>query len=172
MKTDVQYAIGQKNSNYLLLSSIYIYLCFMDEIVKSVRDFNRFYVNLIGLLKNKLFDLDYSLTESRILFEIDIHKQITARKLRELIAIDEGYLSRLISNLVTKKLIAKVQSSTDKRNYNLSLTEHGQNLIELINSKSDEQIAGLLRNINDKDKQRVAEIMIELKDILGVIAPK
>jgi hypothetical protein len=40
-----------------------------DGQVAAVREFNRFYTNVIGLLREGLLDTPYSLTEARILFE-------------------------------------------------------------------------------------------------------
>lgn len=144
----------------------------MNEVVKSVRDFNRLYVNLIGVLQNNLFDLNYSLIECRIIFEIGLSGEISARQLKDLLFIDEGYLSRLIGNLVRNGLISKSQSKKDKRIHILSLTVKGQNLLEEINRKSDDQIEGLMNNLSGIDQNRVAEIMEELKLIFGKIKEK
>jgi hypothetical protein len=38
--------------------------------VAAVRGFNRFYTNVIGLLRGKYLDTPYSLTEARLLFEL------------------------------------------------------------------------------------------------------
>lgn len=141
----------------------------MDEIVKSVRDFNRFYVNLIGVLQNNMLDLQYSLTESRIIFEIGNGKEITARKLKDLLFIDEGYLSRLINNLVKNEMINKSQSKVDRRIHILTLSAKGQHLLDEINSKSDKQVDDLLTSLNTKDQNRVVEIMQELKYIFEKI---
>src|SRR5215813_12694235 len=41
-----------------------------DAAVAAVRGFNRFYTNVIGLLRGKYLDTPYSLTEARLLFEL------------------------------------------------------------------------------------------------------
>ena len=41
-----------------------------DGQVAAVRDFNRFYTNVLGLLREGLLDTPYSLTEARIIFEL------------------------------------------------------------------------------------------------------
>lgn len=38
--------------------------------VMEVRGFNRFYTELLGILQNKVYESEYSLTETRILYEI------------------------------------------------------------------------------------------------------
>ena len=41
-----------------------------DGRVQAVREFNRVYTNMIGLLRGGYLDLPYSLTEARVLFEL------------------------------------------------------------------------------------------------------
>ena len=41
-----------------------------DDDVAAVREFNRFYTNVLGLLREGLLDTPYSLTEARIIFEL------------------------------------------------------------------------------------------------------
>ena len=41
-----------------------------DGEVAAVREFNRFYTSVLGLLREGLLDTPYSLTEARIIFEL------------------------------------------------------------------------------------------------------
>lgn len=137
----------------------------MINVIQSVRKFNRFYVNLFGLLQNSLFDFDYSLTESRIIFEIDAERVLNARKLKDMLFIDEGYLSRIINRLVRDEIIKKEQSETDKRIHNLSLTEKGIELLHKINAKADIQMENILQKLTPEEQSRIGEIVTELKDL-------
>jgi DNA-binding MarR family transcriptional regulator len=137
----------------------------MINVIQSVRKFNRFYVNLFGLLQNSLFDFDYSLTESRIIFEIDAERVLNARKLKDMLFIDEGYLSRIINRLVRDEIIKKEQSETDKRIHNLSLTEKGIELLHKINAKADIQMGNILQKLTPEEQFRIGEIVTELKDL-------
>lgn len=137
----------------------------MINVIQSVRKFNRFYVNLFGLLQNSLFDFDYSLTESRIIFEIDAAGVLNARKLKDMLFIDEGYLSRIINRLVRDEIIKKEQSQTDKRIHNLSLTEKGIELLHKINTKADIQMENILQKLTPEEQSRIGEIVTELKDL-------
>ena len=65
----------------------------IDDQVELMRGFNRFYTNLIGLLNNHIYESPYSLTEVRVLYEINNNEAITARGIMETIAIDEAYLT-------------------------------------------------------------------------------
>ena len=137
----------------------------MINVIQSVRKFNRFYVNLFGLLQNSLFDFDYSLTESRIIFEIDAARVLNARKLKDMLLIDEGYLSRIINRLVRDEIIKKEQSQTDKRIHNLSLTKKGIELLQKINAKADIQMENILQKLTAEEQSRIGEIVTELKDL-------
>ncbi|HXL56601.1 MAG TPA: helix-turn-helix domain-containing protein, partial [Chitinophagaceae bacterium] len=96
-----------------------------EKIIGEIRAFNRFYTNIIGVLVNHILNTDYSLTEARILFEIYNNDNCTARTIKNIIKIDEGYLSRIIDKLVKQKLIKKQQSKLDGRVYILILTSFG-----------------------------------------------
>lgn len=139
----------------------------MKSTINSIRDFNRFYVSLIGVMKNHVLDLDYSLTESRIIFEIDITKKVTAREIKDKLFLDEGYVSRIVNKLVKDKLIIKEQSSDDKRVYFLALTEKGKEIANLINVRSDNQIENIIENLSDEKQIRVVQLMIEIKEVLS-----
>jgi len=139
----------------------------MKEIISSIRGFNRFYVELIGVMKNHILDLDYSLTESRIIFEIDHHTQITAREIKEKLSLDEGYVSRLVKKLVKDKVITRKQSPEDKRTYFLILTEKGKEIAHFINVRSDRQIEDLLSGLDKNQRMRVVELMTEIKNTLS-----
>jgi len=137
----------------------------MIHVIQSVRKFNRFYVNLFGLLQNSLFDFDYSLTESRIIFEIDAARVLNARKLKDMLFIDEGYLSRIINRLVRDEIIKKEQSQTDKRIHNLSLTNKGVELLQKINAKADIQMENILQKLTPEEQSRIGEIVTELENL-------
>jgi len=64
-----------------------------DAPVAAVRAFNRFYTNMIGLLRGKYLDTPYSLTEARLLFELGQREASEVTDLRRVVDIDPGYLS-------------------------------------------------------------------------------
>jgi DNA-binding MarR family transcriptional regulator len=112
------------------------------------------------------------LIESRIIFEIDKYGETTARKLKNLLFIDEGYLSRLISKLVKDGIISKISKSrfkTDKRLYILTQTDNGRELLNEINAKTDQQIETLLSPLSSVDQISIKVLIQELIDIFQKI---
>ncbi|HEY8915810.1 MAG TPA: MarR family transcriptional regulator, partial [Chitinophaga sp.] len=62
------------------------------ELVNTLRDFNRFYTTVLGVVNNHILESDYSLTEARIIYEVNEQEGITARTIKEKLQIDEGYM--------------------------------------------------------------------------------
>jgi len=136
-------------------------------IVDIVRQFNRFYTKQIGVLQESLLKSDYSLTEVRVLYEIAHHENPTATTIAEELALDEGYLSRIISSFKKKGLIAATPSKTDARQNVLSLTEHGEKLINDLNSKSHNEVAAMLESLSERNRERLVRSMKTIEDILS-----
>ena len=67
--------------------------------IAAVRHFNRFYTRQIGLLDEGLHHSPFSLTEVRVMYEIFHHPGITATEVREALALDAGYLSRILQGI-------------------------------------------------------------------------
>jgi len=86
-----------------------------DAPVAAVRAFNRFYTNMIGLLRGKYLDTPYSLTEARLLFELGQREASEVTDLRRVVDIDPGYLSRILSRFTSDGLITRQRSAADGR---------------------------------------------------------
>src|SRR6185369_13894600 len=84
-----------------------------DMAVAAVREFNRFYTNVIGLLRGKYLDTPYSLTESRLLFELGQREASEVTDLRRVVDIDPGYLSRILARFESDGLVARERSAAD-----------------------------------------------------------
>ena len=93
-----------------------------DAAVAAVRGFNRFYTNVIGLLRGKYLDTPYSLTEARLLFELAQRDTSEVTDLRRTVDIDPGYLSRILARFESDGLIARQRSAADARRQVIRLT--------------------------------------------------
>jgi DNA-binding MarR family transcriptional regulator len=122
-------------------------------IVSQVRAFNRFYTGVIGVLNNHILESPYSLAEVRVMYEVYHDPKITARQLKGIMQVDEGYLSRLIARLVSQKIISKVKSKEDNRISILTLTKNGREIFLQLNQRSDEAASNIVHHL-DKEEQR------------------
>ena len=68
-----------------------------SDLITSIRGFNRFYTNILGLLNKGVLHSDYSLTEARVLYEIGKQDHCKAKSLSSLLEIDKSYLSRILN---------------------------------------------------------------------------
>ena len=53
-----------------------------QELIDDIREFNRFYTNIIGLLEQHFLESAFSLTEGRVLYEICSTEECSAKQIR------------------------------------------------------------------------------------------
>jgi len=110
--------------------------------VDAVRRFNRFYTRQIGVLQEGLLDSKFSLTEARVFYELANRDSLTASELGSDLALDAGYLSRILSGFSKRGLIRKKPSKTDGRQSILSLTEKGRSAFAVFMTFGFFEVAG------------------------------
>lgn len=137
-----------------------------QEFIERIRSFNRFYTNIIGLLEQHFLDTPYSLTEARVLYEIRHIEECSAKKIRENIAIDEGYLSRIIHKFVRRGLIEKTPSPGDRRLHIILLTEKGKKEFAKLNGNSDKLISQLIEKLSEGELEDLVSMMDGIRELL------
>ena len=70
--------------------------------MSAVRRFNRFYTRQIGILDGGYLRSPFSLTEVRMLYELAHREETTASELVHDLALDPGYLSRMLRSFVRR----------------------------------------------------------------------
>lgn len=133
----------------------------------EIREFNRFYTNIIGLVNQNILESPFSLAEARVLLEIDAAGQCTARDLIQKIDIDPGYLSRMMSRFIRNGLVDRSASSSDGRAKILSLTGKGRNAFLQMSETSNIQIMQLLGQLSESDQKELVRSMHAIKAILS-----
>ena len=98
----------------------------LADAVARVRRFNRFYTRRIGLLTRGFLESEFSLTEVRVMYELNHHPQITASEIGAATGIDAGYLSRILANFEKRGLLERAASPADARQSLLQLTRKGR----------------------------------------------
>jgi DNA-binding MarR family transcriptional regulator/GNAT superfamily N-acetyltransferase len=132
--------------------------------VTQVRAFNRFYTNVIGVLHDMYLDTPYTLTESRLLYEIARHGTVEASWLRQALDIDAGYLSRVLSRFESEGLVTRQRSATDARRQEISATDAGRGAVAQLDERAAVQIGALLGGV---DCGRLLDAMRVITEVLG-----
>lgn len=134
--------------------------------ISALREFNRFYTARLGLLRKRHLDGAFSLTEARALYEIGAHPRITASSLCATLALDAGYLSRLLAALTRRKFVHQTTSKTDGREKLLTLTPAGERSVVRLNEQSDVHIEGILAGLDSTDRNSLLTALTEIRRIL------
>ena len=134
--------------------------------VESVRRFNRFYTQQIGVLREGLLRSPFSLTEVRVLYEISRRDEPTATELSKDLGLDAGYLSRILRDFGRKGLVEKRPSKSDGRQSLLRLTKKGQKEFTALDARQDEEVSALLNNLPHDDQTRLIEAMHTVQGLL------
>jgi DNA-binding MarR family transcriptional regulator/GNAT superfamily N-acetyltransferase len=138
-----------------------------DEVaVASVREFNRFYTNVIGLLRGKYLDTPYSLTEARLLFELGQRDASEVTDLRRVVDIDPGYLSRILARFESDGLIDRQRSAADGRRQVIRLTGSGRTVVAGLDARSAGQTRDLLAGLRDDEQRHLLEAMRVITETL------
>lgn len=136
------------------------------EQIENIRDFNRFYAKVIGLLDKTYLNSDYSLAEVRVLAEIYYHSDITSNDILATLGLDKGYLSRILGAFEKKKMVAKTRSEFDGRVMNLALTDLGKTEFLKLDNAVIQQVSQAFSNISDEE---YALLMNSMKTIKGIL---
>jgi DNA-binding MarR family transcriptional regulator/N-acetylglutamate synthase-like GNAT family acetyltransferase len=138
-----------------------------DRHVAAVRRFNRFYTQKIGVLEEGLLRSEFSLAESRVIYELAQRDRPTASELAKDLGLDAGYLSRILRSFERRGLVAKEPSETDGRQSLLSLTDAGRDAFAGLNARSRDEISALLGTLTEAEQARLLDAMHTVETLLG-----
>ena len=139
----------------------------LQHLVEDARRFNRFYTKQMGVLRRDVLYCDFSLAQSRLIYELANGGETTATALAVELDLDSGHLSRILRSFRKRGLIKQVRSEKDGRQRLLSLTPQGAAAFALINTRSRNQIAGMLGRLSKNDQNRLITAMQTIQQLLG-----
>ncbi|MGA0596436.1 bifunctional helix-turn-helix transcriptional regulator/GNAT family N-acetyltransferase [Enterovirga sp. CN4-39] len=138
-----------------------------EAAIAAVRGFTRFYTRQADLLNEGLLDSGFSLAEARVLYELANRAEATAGDLVRDLAIDAGYLSRILKRFRSAGLLSREAAPDDGRRARLTLTEMGHAAFGPLDLASREQVARLLGPLTDGRRRALLRAMAEIQEILG-----
>ncbi|MCW5650707.1 MAG: MarR family transcriptional regulator [Ramlibacter sp.] len=134
--------------------------------VKAVRSFNRFYTQRIGVLDPYLGS-QFSLTEVRVLYELAHRDQPTATELARDLALDAGYLSRILGRFGSRGWLARVPSPADARQSLLRLTDAGHAAFAPLQQQSRDEAAQMLAPLAPDQQQALLGAMATVQQLMA-----
>ncbi len=135
--------------------------------IAQVRRFSRFYTRQIGLLEEGLLKSEFSLTEVRVLYELAYRVGLTAADLARELALDTGYLSRILKRFEARGLIERSPAQEDGRQMVLALTDAGRAVFTPLDQASANQVAVMLAKLTAGDRQLLVCALRTVERLLG-----
>lgn len=139
--------------------------------IAAVRQFSRFYTRSIGALQEGLLQSRFSLTEARVLYELAQQSAVTATELGRRLALDAGYLSRILQRFEHDGLIARAPLETDRRQSLISLSRAGRESFAPLDERSRQEVATLLGVLPDAAQADLVAAMARIETLLGKAQP-
>lgn len=134
--------------------------------IDQIRAFNRFYTIIIGTLNQRFLGTDYTLTQTRILFELHQQHSCNANALVNLLHIDKSYMSRIIRRFEQQSLIVRVPDPTDKRASVIQLTALGEKTVTYLIDVTNQQIGAMIASLDASQQHAVTDAMTTIMQLL------
>jgi DNA-binding MarR family transcriptional regulator len=133
--------------------------------VDQVRRFNRVVTERVGALNDDFLGRARPLGEARLLWEIGLDG-CEVRLLRSRLALDSGYLSRLLRSLEAAGLVKVSAGRSDRRIRVARLTAAGRRERATLDERSEELAQSLLAPLSSKQRARLVAAMGEVERLL------
>jgi DNA-binding MarR family transcriptional regulator/N-acetylglutamate synthase-like GNAT family acetyltransferase len=138
----------------------------MEPFVDRARRFNRFYTRAIGMLGEGYLGSGYTLAEARVIYELASRDAPTARQIGRALALDPGYLSRILKRLETQGLVTRALAEDDRRSRRLALTQAGREAFAGLDQGARDSMAALVAHLPPPALERLSNGMAEIEALL------
>ena len=135
----------------------------------AVRAFNRFYTQRIGVLDDTPLNGPFSLTEARVLYELAHRTKPTAAELCRDLALDRGYLSRILARFEKRRFVERLPSASDGRQSHIRLTRVGAQTFAGIDRAWQAATEDLIAPLSPTKRRRLVSAMGRIETLLGQV---
>ncbi|MEO3998612.1 helix-turn-helix domain-containing GNAT family N-acetyltransferase [Mesorhizobium sp. CAU 1732] len=139
----------------------------LDDSVQRLRAFNRFYTRRMGVLNERMADSEFTLAQSRVLFELGSRSRPEAVAIAADLRLDIAYLARILSGFAELGLVLDVGDPGDGSSRALELTEKGQKVLNGVHERADRSAASILSSLDDEERASLTQAMIAIEEALG-----
>jgi DNA-binding MarR family transcriptional regulator/GNAT superfamily N-acetyltransferase len=130
------------------------------------RRFNRMYTRYIGTLNEGFLNSEFSLAETRILYELANRTEPAASEIAEALGLDPGYMSRVLRKFEQRGILSRRTSQQDGRSATLKLTSRGIAAFRKLNASSEEQAKKILGRLAPASRNELLRSMQSIERIL------
>lgn len=145
-----------------------------DTQLHALRAFNRFYTRWLGLLDEHLPASRFTLSETRVLYELaqrDAGAGWSATELARELGLDGGYLSRLLERLRTQGLVLQQPAAGDARRKRLSLSAAGRRALVPLQRASVRQLQQQ-QQLAHLQPAQASELVAATQRVMALLQPE
>lgn len=138
--------------------------------MENKRELFQSMVKRFGLLNKNcctVDDMEISLVQSHILYEIDRREWPSMQQVADALATDLSTFSRQVQNLMKIGLVTKVPSSADKRISVLDLTEEGQKVALAIQRDMEAHLDEIFSHMTEFEQDMVLQSIKLLNEAMA-----
>ena len=137
-----------------------------DTSVDILRAFNRAYTNRLGLLRPRLDQSPFSLTEARVLYELANRPVSTAAAIARDLEVDRAQLSRTLARFANRGLVVTRDDPNHGRNKLLVLTEAGHSAFAALEGNTRQAVAKLIEKYPPPRRAKLLQAAVQMTEIL------
>jgi DNA-binding MarR family transcriptional regulator len=104
-----------------------------------------------------------------VMFTLKNHGSRSMTDLCNILATSKPYMTSVIDRLIKEGYVSRITDDHDRRVIKIDLTKKGNELLELLITKSYEGMSASLDQLSDKDLKNLGEYMEKIKSILSRI---
>lgn len=137
-----------------------------QEHVDHIRNFNRFYTRVLGVLNKSYLGSEFGLPEIRVIQDIYLHPNRNAKDISLELNMDKGLLSRILKKLEMKEYIYRNRTIKDSRIELIKLTKDGEKVYYTLDKAANQSVKEIFAGMKESQLQEVVKSM---KTILSIM---
>lgn len=138
----------------------------IEQRADDVRAFNRFYTARIGALGDAHLGSPFSLSETRVLYELAHRGPTTATEIAAALGLDRGYLSRTL-RAFKKKGFLTTKPGADRRSTILALSAAGRKAFGPLERGARADVVSMLDPLPEREQREVLGAMRTIRAAFG-----
>ncbi len=138
----------------------------MAHAIAALRSFNRFYTGHVGALDASFLSSELTLPEARVLYEVASRSPAIASEIGSELAMDPGYLSRVLRRFAARGYIERGRGD-DARRRPIALTAAGRAVFDTLDARQYARVAAIVAPLAPVDAAALVGALDTVRTMLG-----